>query len=392
MNILFITQKLSGGGAERITTLLASELARDNNVYIITHRDDERYEISDNVSIVCLGLNKSINHFMRGRNCIRAIRQIKKIKKEHHIDVTISMLNSPNFENVMSRADDKVIISIRNLTSAQLTGIKAMMSCFSGKHADWIVSLSERVKQDQIDNFKTPIEKSVTIYNPCNYKSIEMQAKQEIEDSFFVELRNRTDCLVMTAGRCTYQKGQWHMIRSFKNVVEKKPEAILVILGKGDMDEALDKLILEMNLEKNVFKLGFKKNIYAYLWNADIFVFSSIFEGFGNILLEAMACELPIISCDCKAGPRELLAPNSNQQSQAKSIEFEEFGILTPPMDGKIYRAEDPLSLEEKALADAINILSSDKELMKEYREKSIKRIEDFSVERIIKQWKEIMK
>lgn len=392
MNILFITQKLSGGGAERITALLASEFARENNVFVITNRDDERYEISEKVQIICMELEKGTNHFIRLKNCIKSIAKIKRIKRENNIDVTISMLNSPNFENVMSRVNDKIIISIRNLTSVQLTGIKAIMSSFAGRHADWVVSLSECVKQDQIDNFKTPVEKSITIYNPCNYDVIRTRAKEEINDSTFTEIRNRTDCLVITAGRCTYQKGQWHLIRAFKSVVKKNPKAALVILGCGDMDEFLDKLILDINLENNVFKLGFKRNIYAYLQQADIFALPSIFEGFGNILLEAMACGLPIISCDCKAGPRELLAPSCNSNRQAIDIECVEFGILTPPMDGTVYRANDNMTQEELAFADAINMLSEDKAMLKKYREKSLIRITDFSTDRIIKQWKEIMK
>lgn len=392
MNILFLTQKLSGGGAERVIALLASEFAIDNNVFVATHRDDEAYPISDKVNIICLDLNKSENTISRIKNCVIAVAKLRRIKRDKKIDVTVSMLNSPNFENVISRVNDKIIISIRNLTSAQLSGVKAKMSCFSGKHADWTVSLSENVKRDQIRNFKTPPEKIITIYNPCNYEFIAEQGKKETYDQTFDMLRKNADCMVITAGRCTYQKGQWHMIRAFKKVVEKNPKAILIILGCGDMDDFLNKLILEMQLEKNVFKVGFKKNIYSYLAKADIFVFSSIYEGFGNVLLEAMACGLPIISCDCVAGPRELLAPSSPLEKRALGIECSEFGILTPPMDGNIYEAKASLSSSEEIFAEAINILACDTMLRNKYKEKSLERIRDFSTEKILQQWKEIMK
>jgi len=75
---------------------------------------------------------------------------------------------------------------------------------------------------------------------------------------------------------------------------------------------------------------GFVKNPYAYLQQSNIFVLTSTFEGFGNVIIEALACECVVISTDCPVGPREILAPNSQISSPISDIEFAEFGILTP--------------------------------------------------------------
>ena len=394
MNILFITQKLIGGGAEKVTCVLASEFAKEgNNVFIATHRNDDRYdEIDSSVQVISMDLDKGTNVISRFINCLGAIRKLKQIKKEKEIECSISMLGSPNFENVLSRSGERVIISIRNLCSAYFKGINAYLNQFSGQHADKVVCLSENVRDDQIINFKTNSDKCITIYNPCDYISIENKSKQLVDDDVFEEIRKKSNFMVITAGRSTYQKGQWHMIRAFKKVVEHNEKAVLIILGCGDLDNTLENLIRDMRLEKNVFKLGFKKNIYFYMSKADLFAFTSLFEGFGNILLEAMACGLPIVSCDCNAGPRELLEPGSDLSTRLLDVEKGEYGVLTPVMDGKLYGAEEALTKEEIIFADAINFLMDDHSMLLHYKKKSIERIKDFSPDKILQQWKVHMK
>ena len=81
--------------------------------------------------------------------------------------------------------------------------------------------------------------------------------------------------------------------------------------------------IRDLGLEDNVFLLGFKDNPYYYMRRADVFFLSSLFEGFANVLIEAMACELPVVACDCIPGPRELLAPDTDFSKSTDSISRE---------------------------------------------------------------------
>ncbi len=393
MNIMFITQKLSGGGAERVTATLASALSKENNVYILTNRNDKSYEIDKNVNIICLNVGRSTNFIQRTSNLIKLVKLTRKYKKNLEIDCAISLLASPNLVNVLSKTGEKTIISVRNKISMQYKGgISKRYATYSCKHSDLTVALSKRVRTDLINNFSAPPSKVITIYNPCNIQNIEEKSFEKTDNILFQEIRSSTDFLVVTAGRLTEQKAQWHMIRAFSKVVKVIPNAKLVILGEGELEEYLKMLIVNLGLQNNVYLLGFHVNPYPYMAKSDVFVFSSLFEGFGNILLEAMACNLPIISCDCDAGPRELLAPSTDLSKNTADVEYGEFGILVPMMDGNKYNAEEELTIQEETFAKAICEMHINEALKVHYVQQSKKRVQEFSVERIVSQWDEIIR
>src|SRR5699024_11269619 len=100
---------------------------------------------------------------------------------------------------------------------------------------------------------------------------------------------------IITSGRLSNQKGQWHLIRAFSKVKEKIPNAQLVILGKGDLKSKLIDITYKLKLENSIHFLGFQSNPFKYIAEADIFVLPSLYEGFPNALCEAMACGLPVI-------------------------------------------------------------------------------------------------
>ena len=116
--------------------------------------------------------------------------------------------------------------------------------------------------------------------------------------------------------------------------------------------------------------------------NSNLFVLSSFYEGMPNVVLEAMYTGLPIISCDCKSGPREILAPNSDLSQEIKDISREEYGVLVPVLDNKKY---------ERIMGDAIIELLNDSKLSDSYSKKSKKRIKDFSKERMMEDWNKVL-
>lgn len=392
LNIMFIIPSLCGGGAERVTVTLASELSKTNDVTIVAYQKVANpYPVSDRVKIEYLNIAGGKNAIERNLNSIKRIGELKKLKRRYDIDCAISMLYSPNFENVMSRGKEKVIVSLRSKYSVNYKGFKAFINSYTCKKADLSVALSKNVMFDQINEFDTPKDKIITIYNPCDTDVIKERAKKETDHVLFDEIRQKSDYLVITAGRLTEQKAQWHMIKSFAEVVKKQPKASLVILGEGNLKDYLQDLICQMHLDNNVFLLGFQDNPYAFLARSDVFAFTSLFEGFGNILLEAMACDLPIVSCDCDAGPRELLAPNEDSFAFAKKVEQAKYGILSPVMTKEKVSADSPLTIEEEYYADALLRLMEDKDLLQHYVEMSKRRIEDFSVDAIVSAWKDIL-
>lgn len=386
--IMILSRTLSFGGAERVATNLATYLSKDYEVILVVI-DGSNNTYGTTVETIDLGLSLK-NKGVRIDWYRKLISKVNKIKKERDITHTISFLSEPDLVNVLTGKYSRTIISVRNKQSALVKGnIKKIRDRILFSKVDDIVALSYMVKHDLVKNYNVDESKVKVIYNPCDKEAI----KNKIADGNLteeeIEIFESSDKVVVTAGRLTEQKGQWHLIRSFSKVVEKLPDAKLVILGQGEKEEYFKTLIKELNLEKNIFLLGYKANPYLYLEKADLFAFSSLFEGLGNILLEAMACGIPIISTDCDSGPRELLHPNSDIEhtGKAQDVIYGEYGILVPVCDGNEYSANEGLTKEEIIYSQALINLLTDKSLLSKYKEKSLKRGDDFFVNKIVQQW-----
>ncbi len=100
-----------------------------------------------------------------------------------------------------------------------------------------------------------------------------------------------------------------------------------------------------------------------------------------------MACGTPIISTDCKSGPREILAPSTTLKTEIDKLTIEEYGILTPVFKGGILDSKHQVVPEETELSEAMVLLLKDDKLRDELKNKSIKRVNDFSFKNISEKW-----
>ena len=141
-------------------------------------------------------------------------------------------------------------------------------------------------------------------------------------------------------------------------------------------------LARQLGVEERVDFLGGKTNPFPYLAGADLYVLSSVSEGFPNAMVEAMAAGLPVVATDCKSGPREILHEDIyDPVFERKEIVYADYGILVPVMDGKADWQTDALKPEEKCLADAMLRILSDEKLAEGYRKKSMERVRRYSLE-----------
>lgn len=382
-NILVIVSKLANGGAERAAINIAEKLSEKYNVKILVFMKNVRdYDTFLNVLEISNLKNKNYTRFF-------GIYELWKLKKKEKIDVTISFLLKPNLFNVITKRKDKVITTVRNnMNLSNTEKEKRIHKKIIAKYTDTMVCVSKWTMEDQIINYGLNPKKAEYVYNFCDKEKIEKMANQKIMNQNIEKFLN-SENTVINVGRLHRQKGQHHLIKAFKLVVEKIPDAKLAILGRGEQKEVLQNLVIRLNLQKNIMILDFDSNPYKYMKYAKIFVLSSYYEGLPNVVLEAMSLGKAIISTDCNSGPREIICQDIGRKHVVKGIEKKEYGILVPAFNEDDY--SNNFTKEEKYLAKAICDLLKNKSELEFYKKKSLERIKDFSSEKIIKKWEEII-
>lgn len=166
-----------------------------------------------------------------------------------------------------------------------------------------VVCVSKGVAQDLV-KFGIQPQQIRVIYNPIVTPKLIAKLQENLEHPWF--LSNQPP-VILGVGRLNHQKDFLTLIRAFA-LVRQVQNARLLILGEGETRPELISLIKELNLETDVQLEGFVENPFAYMRKARVLVLSSAWEGFSNVLVEAMAAGIPVVSTDCPSGPREILA------------------------------------------------------------------------------------
>jgi Glycosyltransferase len=206
---------------------------------------------------------------------------------------------------------------------------------------DYVVAPSEAIKEDLQKTFFIKEDKFKIIPNCIDFEKLDKLSEEDCDvKGDFINI-----------GRLIDQKGQIYLIEAFKKVKDRFKDVKLVIIGEGELRNTIENKIKELGLENDVILTGYQTNPYKYLKNLKIFVLSSIFEGFGNVIIEAMHFGLPVISYECPGGPKEIIK--------------NEFGVLVPPKD-------------VDALANAMIEMLENKEKQKYYSIMSKKRALDY--------------
>ena len=395
--VLFVITSLGGGGAERTLSNLTTNFPLDWEIDILIARNDKSiYPYRGNIIDLGIKEQKNYNNILyRIKVFLKKLTTLRKMKKQNHYTVCISFMTRANVLNILSgKKYCKTIISVRNDYRHERTSkserIANKIERLLSKKADLVVSLSNGVRDYLVRDLHLSAENVITIYNGFNFNNY-TQVKSP-QNKSLTTADSKDLFSFITTGRLTDQKGQWHLIRAFAHLNKKYPKCTLTILGEGPLRQYLEMLVNEYGVGKNVSLVGFVENTFEYYYKSSAFVFTSLYEGFGNVLIEAMMCSLPVISSDCFSGPREILAPDTNVSYQLKdNMECAEYGILVPSCSGTRYNANDPLELQEQILFSAMEKVLTDCEIRKHYAEQSTQRTNDFSIETAVEKWVEVI-
>lgn len=363
---------LTGGGAERFVGYLVSHLiAHGFEVRLILMSTQMQFELPEKVRVLYLEKSDGMeNGLLKFVKIPLLAYKYAKLRKQHRITHSFSLLSRPNYINILSKtlfgSKSKTVISERAYPSLQYGygGLKSKLNktliSYLFPKADSIICNANGNAEDLIENFNIPARKITVIHNPIDTEKINTIApKEDFFDTSFVNL--------ITVGRLDAGKNHRMLIEAIKPFEKVR----LYILGDGELQEELQDFINELNLKERVYLLGFDPNPYQYLKRADIFIFGSNHEGFPNVLLEAMACGLPLLSTNCKSGPGEIMeltSPNEND------IMITDFGILVPTNNTQL-------------MQKGVNYFLNEKEFFNKAKENVKNRVGDFALKKILDQY-----
>ena len=305
------------------------------------------------------------NIYMNIETYIKSKNIKKLIEKLGKIDVFIDYDAGATkyIENV--EADKKVVWIHNSIPNLKKSEGKIKRFGKRLEKYDRIVAICDEMKEELKDIYPNLKDKIIRIYNPFNFSRV-LNLKDDMSEltEKDKELLNEDYCIAISR-LDTVQKDYKTLLKAFKILKSKGINKKLYIVGDGPSKEEIENMIKEYDLIEEVKLLGRFKNPYVWLNNADFFIHSSKYEGFGLVLIEAAILDKLIISSNCPVGPTEIL-------ENGKS------GIL--------FNVGDSQELAEK-----IEKVLNDKNLRNRYILSMKERREDFKKENVLKEYEKLI-
>ncbi len=319
-------------------------------------------------------------------------------------DTVLSFMERANIVNVQAAelSGHKAVICERTSPSGEFSGLRGvLMRPLIRRNypaAARIVANSEGVKTDLSDNFGVPARKITVIHNGCDVPGISVLAAAGLPPGWPAVFERQ---VIAAGGRLTAAKGHWHLLRIFRELKKNLPGAALVILGEGELEGYLRALSVSLGFktfsgpgapppDADVYFAGFRENPYRFISKASLFAFTSLWEGFPNALLEAMACGTPVVSADCASGPREILSSSANP-GRALTPEHAAYGLLMPVLSGTRPPAGAPPEPEEKVWAEKLSEMLAAPAALRSYAGAGLGRAADFDLPKTAAVWLEFL-
>lgn len=298
---------LDGGGAERVMLNLSRGfVAQGIKVDLLLVRAEGPYlsQVPQEVRIVHLGNRRMLLSLPTLIRYLQHEQPIAMLCGQDDINVVALWMRR------LAGASTRVVVSVHNHLSREsqhTNKLKRRLAPYLVRWfypwADAIVAVSQGVAEDLL-HLGLPSDLIEVIYNPVVTPEVVNKVQEPVPHPWFLP---KQPPVILGVGRLEKQKDFSTLIRAFAQVQQQQC-ARLMILGEGADRNLLEGLVQELGLTEKVALIGFVHNPYAYMAQSAVCVLSSIWEGFGNVLVEAMAAGTPVVSTDCESGPAEILA------------------------------------------------------------------------------------
>ena len=300
MKIDFYISSLSGGGAEHVLTNIARNAAEQGHDVSITtfEKRPQFYEVDPKIKI-----NRCNNTGSgRLREVLRDYRDMRRQLKKRKADVVISFLSRTNMMLALAApfTKSKIIVCDRNNRRMSQSAFVFNLSCQLYRMADMVGVQTNRAKASYP---KYLTDKIFVIANPLDREQLDSQCPENEPE------RTKT---VISVGRLEQAKDFETLITAFAKTAQEYPDWKLNIYGQGEKHDLLQNMIEQLGQEHRITLCGVTKTVFSEMKKSGIFVLSSRYEGFPNVLCEAMYAGLPCISSDCEFGPSELISDSEN--------------------------------------------------------------------------------
>lgn len=354
---LLIIDQIANGGAEKVAIDYYHWLKnRGEEVLIFSLYKPTSYTTED----LRWGLKKNINFLP-----VKLIQQLILFFKltffvfQFRPSTIFSLLERSNLLNTLIPYRAHKIISVRNQLSIQYNKIsnakikKLIYKIIKGIYnkSQCILAVSENVKNDLIEEFHI----NPSLINVINNGVDRTKINQRINEDKNEVLFDTTKFNLLSIGRISLQKAHWKLIRAIHYLINKKEhkDIRLTIIGSGELSEELNQLIKNLQLSEIVTIIPFNTNPYAYLFKSDLFVLPSLYEGFPNVLAEAIYLGKPFIGSDA-AIPVEIFDKSEFKKQVCYRNQQLNFQLDAPIMNDEIEMA----LLLEKVIMDKKNALA----------------------------------
>jgi glycosyltransferase involved in cell wall biosynthesis len=362
--ILFVLPSFVIGGAEIKALNILKSLSAFETL-LLSHKNIKEFFLSLEIPIFFFeGEFYNNPNILSPKNIWSYIKSVKKVTVGEKPDIIFGMMQSGGF--FVTLAHDLFflkgfpIMTVEGNISGYFKAIHRRPSLqeklvlrYSFQRARGIVVPSEGVKNDLIMNYGVAGDKITIIYNGFDLNSIREHGRSAIPFE--------KDCpWIITACRLDSQKDFRTLLQSFK-IVRDTIRSKLFIVGEGELRENIKQMASDLKISEDVVLTGFQHNPFSFISKADVFVLSSLFEGFANVIVEAMALGVPVISTDCPSGPAEIIKDGEN-------------GFLVP-----IGNAE--------RIASICTLLLQDEDLRAYIKDNGSRRADSFSLTKMAEQY-----
>jgi len=307
MKVIFRISKLGFGGAEQVFLSIAREFKNKYSyeiIFVVDHHVGENISVAEAMGCQVVTLNAS--------RTLTSIVPFAKVIDNIKPDVVISAYTDTNaaclLSVLISRHKPAVIVSEHASLHEHWQAKSMLKKKILKFYVGWVYKLSDKVLcvskglQNQIDVLLKNPEKTTTIHNPVRFEHVEVNER---------EIRTASKMLNLVAvGRIAPPKDYSTLVEAIQKIKQEHPVKLRIVGGIGDTRE-LNKVkqeVVRCKLTEDIEFVGYTDTVEVYYKEADIFVLSSAWEGFGNVIVEAMAFGLPVVSTNCNYGPAEILA------------------------------------------------------------------------------------